>query len=126
MASAFDVLAQSEPVDGIGRVRKGRRIAFLSDMLELGEDEVEKHRELAALAAMDKVTKVHLAGPLMKHLFQCLPHEKQGEWHDSAENLAERVHRLLDAGDVVMVKGSKGSKASLVVDAIKKLGQANE
>jgi len=29
---------------------------------------------------------------------------------------------MIDAGDVVLVKGSKGSKVSLVVDAIRKLG----
>jgi UDP-N-acetylmuramoyl-tripeptide--D-alanyl-D-alanine ligase len=32
------------------------------------------------------------------------------------------VSRLVDAGDVVLVKGSKGSKVSLIVDAIRKLG----
>jgi len=59
-------------------------------------------------------------------LHLALPPEKRGEWHRSAEKLAKRAHHLLDAGDVVMVKGSKGSRASLVVDAIKKLGRANQ
>ena len=77
----------------------------------------------AWVAAIDTV---HCAGPLMKHLYDSLPTEKRGEWHETAATLAARAHRLLDAGDVVMVKGSKGSKASLVVDAIKKLGRANE
>ncbi|MDZ7907380.1 MAG: hypothetical protein U5N10_03525 [Gemmobacter sp.] len=31
---------------------------------------------------------------------------------------------LIDAGDVVLVKGSKGIKVSLIVDALRKLGQA--
>jgi UDP-N-acetylmuramoyl-tripeptide--D-alanyl-D-alanine ligase len=34
-----------------------------------------------------------------------------------------RAHALVDAGDVVLVKGSKGSKVSLVVEAFRKLGQ---
>ncbi len=125
MAAALDVLADSQPVDGIGRIRRGRRICFLTDMLELGAKEVTKHRDLVDLPSMDAVDIVHLAGPLMQHLHQALPSEKQGEWHAKAEDLAARIHRLIDAGDVVMVKGSKGSRASLVVDAIKKLGQAN-
>jgi UDP-N-acetylmuramoyl-tripeptide--D-alanyl-D-alanine ligase len=32
--------------------------------------------------------------------------------------------QLVDAGDIVLVKGSKGIKVSLVVDALRKLGQA--
>jgi UDP-N-acetylmuramoyl-tripeptide--D-alanyl-D-alanine ligase len=125
MTAAFEVLADSSPVDGIGRVHKGRRIAVLSDMLELGQNEAKRHADLTQMPGMQSVDLVHCAGPLMEHLHRALPAEKQGEWHFSAETLANRVHRLLDAGDVVMVKGSKGSRASLVVDAIRKLGQAN-
>jgi len=126
MAAAFEVLAGSTPVDGLGRVKKGRRVAFLSDMLELGNDAAERHAALAQLPALKSANVVHVAGDMMHHLHKALSAEQQGEWHDSAEKLAARVHRLLDAGDVVMVKGSKGSRASLVVDAIKKLGQANK
>jgi len=125
MAAAFEVLAAATPVNGVGRIRRGRRIAFLSDMLELGKDGADKHAALASLVSMEKVDIIHSAGPLMKHLHDALPVEKRGDWHDSAEKLAKRVRHLLDAGDVVMVKGSKGSRASLVVDAIRKLGKAN-
>ncbi len=126
MAAAFAVLADSQPVDGVGRIRKGRRVAFLTDMLELGPQQVALHRALADLPQLAAIDVIHSAGPLMHHLHHSLPLEKRGEWHDTAKSLAARVHQLLDAGDVVMVKGSKGSKASLVVDAIRKLGQANE
>ncbi|MCA8868771.1 MAG: UDP-N-acetylmuramoyl-tripeptide--D-alanyl-D-alanine ligase [Rhodobacteraceae bacterium] len=124
MAAAFEVLAGSQPVDCIGRIRRGRRIAFLTDMLELGPDEAARHAALAELPDLLAVDMVHLAGPLMKHLYASLPMEIQGEWHADARELAVRVHKLLDAGDVVLVKGSKGSRAALVVDAIKKLSQA--
>jgi UDP-N-acetylmuramoyl-tripeptide--D-alanyl-D-alanine ligase len=126
MAAAFDVLASSQPVDGLGRHKRGRRIAFLSDMLELGPNAAEKHADLAQLAGVKSADVIHLAGPMMQHLHKALPMEKRGEWHPTAEDLAKRAHRLLDAGDVVMVKGSKGSRAALVVDAIRKLGQADE
>ena len=124
LAAALEVLAAGRPVNGIGRVGKGRRIAFLTDMLELGANEVELHSEVARYPAMSDVDIVHCAGPLMKSLHKALPADQQGEWHASAEDLAARVRRLVDAGDVAMVKGSKGSKASLVVDAIRNLGQA--
>ena len=34
-----------------------------------------------------------------------------------------RAHHLIDAGDVVLVKGSKGSKVALMVEALRNLGQ---
>ena len=125
MAAALDVLAASHPINGLGRVFAGRRIAILSDMLELGPNEAENHRVIADHPAVALIDQIHVAGPLMRNLHRALPAEKRGEWHETAQELAKRVHRLFDAGDVVMVKGSKGSKAALVVDAIKKLGQAN-
>lgn len=126
MAAAFEVLRQSAPVDGIGRIQHGRRIAILTDMLELGPTSAEKHASLATLPAMAFVDIVHCAGPMMKHLHRALDPDQRGEWHESAETLAKNAHRLLDAGDVVMVKGSKGSHASHVVDAILKLGNASQ
>ena len=42
--------------------------------------------------------------------------------NDNSRDMAAEAHRLVDAGDVVLVKGSKGSRVSLVVDALRKLG----
>ena len=124
MKAALDVLAASEPRDGVGRVKRGRRIAVLGDMLELGPEEAALHAGVAAFDAMKKVDLVHLAGPRMRALFEALPREKRGEWYETAQELVVRAAHLVDAGDVVLVKGSKGSKVSLVVEALRKLGQA--
>lgn len=123
MEAALEVLAGASPRDGVGRCAKGRRIAFLGDMLELGADEVALHAAIARHPAMEKVDLVHMAGPCMVHLRDALPRAKRGEWHETAAALAERARHLVDPGDVVLVKGSKGSKVSLVVDALKKLRQ---
>jgi UDP-N-acetylmuramoyl-tripeptide--D-alanyl-D-alanine ligase len=124
MAAALDVLGASVPMDGLGRVSKGRRIAILGDMLELGPDEVPLHEAIAAHPVMTEVAVVHCVGPRMRHLWQTLPERRRGHWAETAAELAGRAHQLVDAGDVVLVKGSKGSKVSLVVDAIRKLGHA--
>ncbi|MBV0914074.1 UDP-N-acetylmuramoyl-tripeptide--D-alanyl-D-alanine ligase [Anianabacter salinae] len=123
VAAALEVLAAATPVDGVGRVGKGRRIAILGDMLELGPHETVLHRDLADLPAMRRLGLVHCVGPRMRHLFEALPEEMRGHWAETAETLARRAGGLMDAGDVVLVKGSKGSKVSLVVDALRKLGQ---
>ncbi|SOC12991.1 UDP-N-acetylmuramoyl-tripeptide--D-alanyl-D-alanine ligase [Rhodobacter maris] len=123
LEAALEVLAGQRPRDGVGRVHHGRRVAILGDMLELGPEEVALHLAIAEHPALAQVDLVHAAGPLMWHLFDALPREKRGEWHASAPELVARAPHLVDAGDVVLVKGSKGSKVSLVVDALRKLGQ---
>ncbi len=123
MGAAFDVLAAAQTRDGVGRRYDGRRVAILGDMLELGPTEAALHADLAAHPAMTRIHLVHCVGPLMRHLWQALPEARRGEWHPTAADLAQRVHLLADAGDVVLVKGSKGSKVSIVVDGLRKLGQ---
>ena len=122
LAASLEVLAASSPTDNVGRIVKGRRIAILGDMLELGEHEVQMHRDMATNADLLQADLIHCAGPLMHHLWQALPENKRGRWAETAQELVSQTPRLVDAGDVVLVKGSKGSKVSLIVDAIRKLG----
>ena len=126
MRAALAVLAASPVTDGIGRVARGRRLAFLGDMLELGPAEHELHAGLARLGELDGIDKVHLAGPRMRALHTALPAAKRGEWFEDSAKLARQARRLLDAGDVCMVKGSLGMAMRLVVDEIKALGGARD
>ncbi|MEM9640018.1 MAG: UDP-N-acetylmuramoyl-tripeptide--D-alanyl-D-alanine ligase [Pseudomonadota bacterium] len=124
MSAALEVFALSTPEDGIGRVTRGRRIAFLADMLELGRRSEALHAALAREPALDAIDLVHCAGPLMRALHEALPQQKQGRWYPSTAALADDVRRLVDAGDVALCKGSKGSQVGRVVQAIKDLGSA--
>ncbi len=123
MAAGLATLAGMAPQDGAGRIRRGRRIAVLGDMLELGEAEARLHAALAEDPAMAEVHVVHCVGPRMRALWEALPEERRGRWEAAPEALAADLSRLLDAGDIVLVKGSKGSRVSLVVDAIRRIGQ---
>ena len=124
MAAALEVFARETPRDGIGRVGRGRRVAFLGDMLELGPRERAMHEDLARVPALGAINKVHCAGGRMRALYEALPVDQRGEWFETAEEMAARVRRLLDAGDIAMVKGSLGSRVGKVVEAIKKMGDA--
>lgn len=101
----------------------GRRVAILGDMLELGPDENALHRAVAGDPAMASVDLVHAAGPRMRHLFEALPDTKRGVWTETAAELAARARDLVAPGDIVLVKGSKSSKVSAVVDALRTSGQ---
>ena len=123
MAASLEVLAVLKPQDGVGRVGQGRRIAVLGDMLELGATESALHAEIADHPALAAIATVHCVGPRMKALYDRLPVAKRGLWAETAAELLPRAATLADAGDVVLVKGSKGIKVSLIVDALRKLGQ---
>jgi UDP-N-acetylmuramoyl-tripeptide--D-alanyl-D-alanine ligase len=124
MAASLDVLSILNPKDNIGRMQRGRRIAILGDMLELGETELALHAAIADHPAMTSLAVVHCVGPRMKALHDALPKARRGEWVETAAELLPRAASLVDAGDVVLVKGSKGIKVSLLVEALRKLGRA--
>ncbi len=111
--AALETLGQTE----IGF--RGRRIAVLGDMLELGEDGPRLHRELAADVAANGTDLVFAAGPLMKNLISALPPERRGGYANAAVDLRATVASALRAGDVVMIKGSRGIRMEVVVEAIK-------
>lgn len=119
VAAALNVLALTPPP-----ASNGRRVAVLGEMKELGVTEAALHAEISALEAMITIDLVHCVGPLMKHLYEALPVDKQGLWAETSAELASRPTELVHAGDVVMAKGSLSTKMALIVDAIRKLGQA--
>ncbi|PJE29711.1 UDP-N-acetylmuramoyl-tripeptide--D-alanyl-D-alanine ligase [Pseudooceanicola antarcticus] len=121
MGAALDVLAAARPRDNLGRHAHGRRIAVLGEMLELGETELELHAGLASHPALKQIDLVHCVGERMQPFYDALPDHARGRFCKTARPLAEQALRLVDAGDVVLVKGSKGSKVSTVVDALRKL-----
>jgi len=115
MEAAFKVLALIDPGRG------GRRIAVLGDMLELGKNSNQMHADLALPLKAANVDLVYTCGKRMKKLYDNLPANQQGAHKDSSQELAQIVPDVLIPGDVVMVKGSLGSKMSLVVEALRSL-----
>jgi UDP-N-acetylmuramoyl-tripeptide--D-alanyl-D-alanine ligase len=94
---------------------RGRRIAVLGDMLELGPAGGELHSGLAQAVIDSDVDLVFCAGPLMAELWQALPSERRGGYAQSASALQGDVLAAIRSGDVVMVKGSNGSRMGAIV-----------
>jgi UDP-N-acetylmuramoyl-tripeptide--D-alanyl-D-alanine ligase len=87
-------------------VQNGRRIAVLGDMLELGVHSPAYHEALAK--HLQGIDGVYCVGPLMRHLHDLVPVQKDLGWHESPVTLEPQdIAALLRAGDVVVVKGSK-------------------
>ena len=100
------------------RRTKGRRIVALTDMLELGAGGPGFHAALAEPLDRAGIDLVFCAGPLMKSLWDALPPTRRGGYAESADALAPQVARAAEPGDLVMVKGSNGSKAGAVTAAL--------
>ncbi|WP_422020496.1 UDP-N-acetylmuramoylalanyl-D-glutamyl-2,6-diaminopimelate--D-alanyl-D-alanine ligase [Pyruvatibacter mobilis] len=103
---------------------RGRRIAVVGDMLELGTQAKAAHAGLAEPIAENDVDLVFACGPLMEHLWDALPTDQHGAYADNSADLAPRVADEVEAGDVVMIKGSFGSRMARVLEALKALGPA--
>jgi UDP-N-acetylmuramoyl-tripeptide--D-alanyl-D-alanine ligase len=84
----------------------GRRLAVLGDMLELGAEEAELHRRAGAQAALAGVGVLITVGPRARLMADEFP----GEVHAvaDADAAAAVLASLQQAGDVVLVKGSRG------------------
>lgn len=122
LGAALDVLAAAKTRDGIGRIGKGRRIAFVGDMKELGPQEIAMHAEMAQHPAIADIDTVHCVGPMMRHMYKALPPQKRGTWAATSAEISRDVRHLVDAGDAVLAKGSLSMGLANVVDAIRKLG----
>ncbi|MGE5514917.1 MAG: UDP-N-acetylmuramoylalanyl-D-glutamyl-2,6-diaminopimelate--D-alanyl-D-alanine ligase [Bacteroidota bacterium] len=112
MKAAIATLAAAKPG------KNGRRMAVLGDMLELGDDSAALHAGIAEAAVAWNIDLVHTAGPLAAHLRAALPADRRGAHALNSEELAPLVKACVKAGDVVMVKGSAGSRMGRVVKAL--------
>jgi UDP-N-acetylmuramoyl-tripeptide--D-alanyl-D-alanine ligase len=112
--AAIAVLGMTPPRAG------GRRLVVLGDMLELGETSPAVHAALADALIAAGIDRVFTAGPLMRHLQDALPAGMKGGHAEDSAALAPVVAALAGPGDIVLVKGSAGSRMNIVVTALKK------
>jgi len=108
------------------RQARGRRIVVLTDMLELGPDAPAFHAALAEPIAAANVDLVFCAGPMMKSLWDALPPTRRGGYAEAAADLAPHVASAAEPGDLIMVKGSNGSRASVIAAALAALDHTGE
>jgi UDP-N-acetylmuramoyl-tripeptide--D-alanyl-D-alanine ligase len=114
VSAALAFLAET-PVGG------GRRLAVLGDMLELGPDEQALHRRIGAEAAtvLDGLVAVGPRGAWIAEAARSAGMTRVATATD-ADSALEVVDRVLcpSAGDVILVKGSRGVALEGLVGAL--------
>ena len=113
MRAALTLLGAAKPGAG------GRRIAAIGDMLELGPDGAAMHASLAGALSEAGVDLLFAAGPLSRALFDAAPASARAAWGERSEDIVGPLADALRGGDVLMVKGSNGSRMGPVVAALR-------
>ena len=113
MRAALALLGAAKPGPG------GRRIAVIGDMLELGPQGAELHAALAPELAANDVDLLFGAGPLTRALYDAAPANLRAAHAERADALREQLMTAIRAGDVVMIKGSNGSRMGPLAAALR-------
>ena len=106
---------------------EGRRIAILGEMLELGDAAYALHEACGKAAATIGIDLlIAVGGPAADGLIAGavsvgLPAERTRRYPDSLSACAAVV-KLVQPGDLVLVKGSRGTKTDVIADALKATG----
>lgn len=119
MATAIATLGRARPRPG------GRRIAVLGDMLELGPTSADLHAGIAGAINQHGTDLVFASGPMMRHLWENVAESRRGGYAGSSSEIAEQVARVVRPGDIIMIKGSYGSRMRVVVDALRALSASS-
>jgi UDP-N-acetylmuramoyl-tripeptide--D-alanyl-D-alanine ligase len=106
--AALDELASETPA--------GRRIAVLGDMLELGAEEASLHREIGSAAQAAGVDVLVTVGPRAAAMLETFDGESYAV--ADAGEAASLAGEVVDAGDVMLVKGSRGVGLEVVAEAL--------
>ncbi|MEZ5758429.1 MAG: UDP-N-acetylmuramoylalanyl-D-glutamyl-2,6-diaminopimelate--D-alanyl-D-alanine ligase [Emcibacteraceae bacterium] len=118
MKAAIETLGQTE------KEGRGRKIAVLSDMGELGKQADQLHRDLAPILNDADVDIVFAVGRHMKHLADFIVrkyrHINVNYFNDRQALERALLHDIRD-GDIIMVKGSNAGRMSNVVEKLKTL-----
>lgn len=98
---------------------KGRRIAVLGDMLELGSLSAEHHRKVGEFVAAQGVDELFCYGPESRTI--CHSAQSNGmtarHFEDKSE-LSRALAQTITAGDVVYIKGSRGMAMETIITEV--------
>ena len=89
---------------------KGRKIAVLGKMAELGETSQARHKEVGQVLAQSNIDIVIGVCPETKDMLAQLPTDKEQYYFDTKDGVAEfLLNKLLQNGDTVLIKGARYS-----------------
>ena len=120
-ANPISMVAALETLRAMPPRRRGRRVAILGDMLELGEASRAMHAELADAVRASGVDLVLLVGPDMAALAERLDDQDVRHAPD-VQTMEPVMLKALKSNDTVMVKASNGTGLGRLVATLRERG----
>ena len=124
-ANPDSVRVALETLVGIKTGRKGKRIAVLADMAELGKYAPEEHRKVGEMIPeMKKIDVAIFFGRNMRRAYEAIaladrPARVTSFFFRKKENLIRVLNSIRTPNDVVLVKGSRSMKMEEIVEGMR-------
>ena len=104
---------------------RGRKIAILGDMLELGKNSAEAHRSIGERMAPEVnmlITVGIRSRAMAESAISSGLHETQVRQYepDESERVGKELHDELQEGDIVLIKGSQAMRMERTVQVLMK------
>jgi len=93
-------------------------VVVLGDMKELGVAAKEMHESLVTYIDESKIRAVVCIGNDMKNLYNKLSDNLQKHWFVSSDEAAESINKIINKGDVVLIKGSRSMQTEKVLEKL--------
>ncbi|MDT8377719.1 MAG: UDP-N-acetylmuramoyl-tripeptide--D-alanyl-D-alanine ligase, partial [Desulfotignum sp.] len=109
----------AELADEPERPGRGRTLAILGDMLELGSDSEQCHRDVGRAAAELGISRLYLFGPISRHTRTGAltgGMSEEAVFHGTKQEISDRVLTYVRPGDWVLVKGSRSMAMETLID----------
>ncbi len=115
-------LSMRVALENLGAIEtKGRRVAVIGDMLELGDKSLALHLALEADILRNQIAKVFTVGENSKQLLERLPKNIQGTAFADVAEIIQNLSSELKNDDVVLIKSSHGTGLYKLAEKLTKL-----
>ena len=113
-------MSMEAAINTLAEITKGRRIAVLGDMLELGDVSIAAHQKVGRQVAESGAVALVAFGPMGREIAKGASEAgMENVFHvDSHEAAAAKLKELLEPEDTVLFKGSRGMKMEAIIDLI--------
>ncbi len=124
MHAALDTLrAFTKAKNSLDKTIRGRKIAVLGDMRELGKYEIEAHRAIGNLVG-ERADILVTVGAAAKFIADSAANQMKPNSvfsFNTSDEAKVKIQELIREGDVILVKGSHAMQMEKIVDEIRKI-----